>query len=267
MTGRIFLQITPLLGFVFASIAQAAILKDHVTNAVNFDGEFYATQGYDDQNVGERGGLASTFIGDGRVLKSVTGVFGSESREGIPNEGSPQSLDFRLIFHESTASYSDDPFGLNPGSGDFVATFDNVSNLNTWLIPVGESQDGHHLFEWTFDIEALGIKTMVGAEHVISILADGNFTSGPAILQLSNGQDAIGSTEDWFTNTQLGPAPLSTLNAPQNFAAYRVVSVVPEGDSICILLIGLAAFSIQYTRIHHRTHSADNHSTEAQRCK
>ena len=222
------------------------VLKDHLTNSINWDGEAGLQHQFPPAVPHVGTGAAATIVGNGQTLKSLSGIFGHESPSGVPNGGSPVELDFRFMFHSSIATYISDPFVENATPGTTVHLFNDVSNQTDWLTPVGQSSNGLEWFVWTLDVESLGVQTVLGETHLVSFVPETNIASGPTVMAFSNGTAAIGLTEDWFTAQTLGPDTLSNLAAPFPNAAYRVTTTsIPEPGSfsclsLVILLLGLA---------------------------
>ena len=239
------------------------IVKDHVTNAANWDGLPLITHEYPLSLPTAASGAAATFVGNGQFLKTVSAVFAHQSFQGEHNQGNPESLEFRFSFHATINEYVDDPFLENASSPNTFHRFDKVSNLSSWLNVVGESDDGHHLFVWELDVEPLGIQTVAGATHVVSILPETNGASGPTLVPFSNGSNAIGAMPDWFTSSSLGPATLPNLNAPFDNAAYRVTTTaIPEPPSCLLVAVaGGLLFAARRIRNRFRIHRASIHNT------
>ena len=73
-------------------------------------------------------GAASTFVGNGETLKTVSGMFAHNSLFGVKNQGDPTAMDFRFAFFQSLDDYVNDPFLESPSAPNVFHRFDTASN-------------------------------------------------------------------------------------------------------------------------------------------
>ena len=239
--------LTFLLGWIHPAQAEL-IVKDHVSDSSLWDGI--------DTLVGQRKpvslpdddiGVAAAFTGNGQTLKTVSAIFAHDSGFGVPNEGTPEFLRFRISFFETTADYIADPFSEATNSPSLIHIFSDPTNAN-WLTPVGTAEDGHLLFHWEFDVEFLGVQTTSGQEHLVSIMPETSFVSGSTLIAYSRGGvGAIGDRVDWGRSelSDIGPDTLRNLGAPYDFGAYRVTSV-PEPSSFVFCFSMLLIYALKH---------------------
>ena len=211
------------------------VLVDHVSDSTNWDGLPLMEQSFTPA-VPQGLGSAATFTGNGGKLKTVSGVFGHESASGVIDGGQPTNLSFRILFFSTLDKYVADPLLTSPGTGDARHTLASVSNPADWLTPIGEAELGHELFLWSFDIESLGIETVNGQTHLLSILPETTFVTGPTLLAFSNGTSATELTEDWYSSPTFAPDELTDLSAPYAYAAYRVTAIPEPGGCLYLVL-------------------------------
>lgn len=227
-----------LLSVLFVGIESHAdvILKDHISNSDNWNDQPLIAHGFPPGAPAGAFGASSAFIGNGEILKSVAGVFAHDSATGVQNGGTPTALDFRFSFFPDVASYVADPFLEAPTSPGTFQLFGTVSNIDDWLSVRGQAEDGHELFIWEVDVESLGVRTVLGQTHFVSLIPETNGLSGPTFIAASNGLSATGLIEDWFTSRSLGPDTLVNIGSPVPYAAYRVTTV-PEPSSAVLLSV------------------------------
>lgn len=245
------------------------VLKDHVTKSVNWSNQPLIAHGFPPSASNGAFGATATFVGNGHILKSVAGMFAHDSATGTPNSGTPTALKFRLSFFADFAEYLADPFLEAPASPNVFTLYSSVSNLNDWLTVRGTSADGHELFLWEIDVESLGINTIPGQTHLVSLIPETNGLSGTTLLAASSGADALGFGEDWFASRTVGPDTLMNVGSPVPFAAYRITTV-PEPSAVSYMT-AVAAFALWWSVISRKRnllqYQADNsHNTAWRSC-
>ena len=238
---------------LFAQNAAAGILKDHVSNASNWNGVGGANNFYDALAV--RTNTVSTFVGDGGTISRVGLVFGVADGSGVANGAEPNGLDWYVTFYSSLGAFVANPFSVNDALPETVF-FDTPSNAN-WLTIVGTSPT-FELRYAEFDVTSENWTTTSGAIQGISVLPAGGTSPVipgiQTIFALSNGIGAVGTEEDWYeawhvpSSTVLyGPGPLSGLFS-EPFAAFTIETVpVPEPSTgaLAICAASLLAFAFR----------------------
>ena len=253
---------------LYASLSWGdVVLKDHVTESTNWNGQTLIAHTYPPSVPAGAFGVTAPFTGNGHILKTVAGIFAHDSAAGVPNGGTPGSLDFRFAFFEDEASYLADPFFEVSAAPDVFHLFDNVSNTGNWLMSRGKSDDGHDLFLWEVDVESLGITTTPGQTHFASLIPETNASSGTTMLVASTGTAAIGLQEDWFASRTVGPDTLQNIGSPVPYAAYRITTV-PEPSSAMLLALVAATWSwfSSRTRIRHQPRVERTRNSGSPRC-
>ncbi len=226
-------------GAIFAE----TIVRDHVTNSSLWDGT-EVMHAWDEVGLNEADAIGATsFLGNGRTLTSISGIFGKSGSGGENNGGDWTRFDFRFIFYKNAAAFTSDP-----RNGTLVSVFDTPSNPD-YLDIVGTSQEGFDLFRFEFDISGLGIQTMLGETHLLAIAPTSAQLDGISKLAFSTGP-GIGTSPDWLFNdlVDLGPDTLNNLGAPQSFAAYRVTTasvLVPEPGTLTLALLGVIFLALR----------------------
>ncbi|MCA8952055.1 MAG: hypothetical protein KDE27_21275 [Planctomycetes bacterium] len=222
---------------LLAPISAQTVVKDHVSNPVNWNGIGLANCTFAGAGSASNGVLASQFAGTGGSIENVSGIFACNLGP-IPNPNAWWTLfTYRILFYPSSSAFQADPYGMNPAtSGVQEFTLAAPSNASH-PTPVGSWQSGpnsYPLHRLEFDLAGAGFSTIAGAPHLLAILPTsigGGAFSGLTNISFSNSTSATGAAVDWYKNWTMGPASLASLNAPYDHGAYRIVLGNPTGPN------------------------------------
>lgn len=229
------------------------VIKDHVSNSLNWSGQGLTTQTYSSSQSNLNVVSPIAIIGDGNRLKSVGGVFAFNPKSGVADPLA--NTQFHFNFHPTAQDMLNDPYNQTPARPNYSHIFQRPSNAD-WRDQIGTSglipgiNETRVLYYWEFDVEALGIITTKGEEHVVSILGEAKNSSGTEIhLTSSLGYlNSVGFQPDWFhsvyfwnlfqmqdptfpdTPYRLDNPPAIIGVSPYWFNAVRITTVYLQGD-------------------------------------
>lgn len=222
-----------------AGSVEAGMLRDHVTNSVNWNG-----LGVAENSVGgsDKTTVVGVFEGDGGVVSKVGLVMATANGFGEPTSVDPTPFDWYVNFYDSFGAFAANPFSQNDALAE-TKFFDQPTNVG-WQTVIGTSQAGYQLRYIEFDVSAEGWTTTTGVLQGIGVFSKpGGFTvSMQTGAALSSGISAIGHHDDWtaaqFGDDLFGPDTLIDFGYPERFAAMKV-ETVPEPSSLLIAAAGI----------------------------
>jgi hypothetical protein len=231
MNARTLFSVVGLCTLACASSAQADVIVDRISNPALWTDAGPLAQ----QNVQAltRANGAASFIGNGQQLESISMLFGN-GINGTFNVADVSLFDFRFMLFSSVDDFVSDPYGLNRPAG-WSQLFTTPSNSD-WLTVVGTTNT-RELRRADFDLTALNINVTAGQNYLAAVTVIANQGGGGGFIGFAR-PGGIGTELDWYASNTLGPATLDSLNAPQDYLAYRITTVVPSPGAASLIVLG-----------------------------
>lgn len=218
---------------------EAGMLRDHVTNPLNWSGLGVAENSVDEV---DKTTVVGVFEGDGGVVSKVGLIMAMADGFGEPTSADPTPFDWYVNFYDSLDAFAANPFSQNDALPE-TKFFDQPTNVG-WQTVVGTSQAGYLLRYIEFDVSAEGWTTTPDLLQGIGVFATRGGHSVPMQTgaALSTGVSAVGQHDDWtaaqFGDDSFGPDTLIDFGYQERFAAVKV-ETVPEPSSLWIAATGL----------------------------
>lgn len=210
----------PVLNHEFGLPKPKVVVKDHISNSINY--LFPESYFYEQHDLGGLGQnqqvMASTFIGNGGRLATLSGVFLKDGGIGFKNGGSWNDWGFRVVFYDDNTSFVE-----NSAIGTSSVIFDAPDNSN-WQYPI-QQWNGWELYEFSFNLKVAGIYTTPGQQHLVSIVPFQKVPGpGKTYMMYSGGLNALEFSDDWYEGKPAIPPGIvsQTLLVGQRWGAYRV---------------------------------------------
>lgn len=210
-------------GIAFSTQPIVAVLRDHVTNPLNWNGLGVAENSVD---AVDKTTVVGVFEGDGGVVSKIGLVMATADGFGEPTSADPTPFDWYVNFYDSLDALAANPFSQNDALPE-TKFFDQPTNVG-WQTVIGTSHAGYLLRYIEFDVSAEGWTTTPGELQGIGVFSKvGGFVVPMQTgVALSSGVSAIGQHDDWtaarFGDDLFGPDTLIDFGYAERFAAFKI---------------------------------------------